>query len=715
MHDPIGITQELNAFRNGALGRIEGFLERTDNYKISNQQKLVAHEKIQEIRLTLENNLASNAFQRATSDDMSRRARIEPIFPDDSRNLRKYKMGWNNAYTHPSRAQWEAAHASEVAEFDAAYARDMLALAEKSKIKAKEKWEADYAPKLNLAAMKEFIGSFDKTVSDAIKFAEGREADHLKWVNSAQLVQAFETFDKSDPPSGHAFEGESALCTVGMTGTPASAKQVEKWISEVKCTPDNIYLRGYYMNQLEIERAANEAMPKIQEMAQQAKSLDDLPGTTVAGFAKKLIDTYKKIDSAYDEFVRSPFEKQTTNWGKTREAAIFAKQSELIRVVFRAGLGKLDIALGSVVGMMTYSRMGQIAIDVGYDEFMLKVKNDVPVKAGPGVQGKPNSPDRMERAARLAAKNAPFLLEKAHLTLIEHARSIVTNKSNLSLKQVLAEHEKMAKQKAEGLKPKGNFNTNNYHQARIGCALAVLESLALYGKLSEFKMNGRAWAELAASGFALLGITSDIFYSSIKSLREVSLSGKLGLDASADIMRGRFKAFSGVMGTFAGIAQVTLDALSLQNEVAGKQRGYLMTIYATRGLATSAGIYYSGLAAFSYSGPFLQYAAKRSGKPVNAMILKQVTKQAARRVMLLLMVARFSAIGLAITALELAYYGYHHFIDDNALQKWCLQCSFRADKMKKNFWGKLETAPYYPNQEAEDKEYHAALTEVLGG
>ena len=715
VHDHIGITQELNAFRNGALGKIEGFLERKDNYKVSNQQKLVAHEKIQELRVTLENNLASNALQKAISADLSRRCQIEPIFPDDGPNMRKHKIGANNAYTHPSRTQWEAAHGTTVAEFDSAYARDLQAMSGQSSLVAKEKWKTDYAPKLNLGEMTDFIASFDNVVTNAIEFAKGREADHLKWVTSAHLVRAFDTYDKNEAASGHAFEGESALCTFGMSGTPTSSKQIEKWISEIKCNSDNIYLRGYYMNQLEVERAANELMPHIHQLSQQARALDDLPGTSGSAFAKKLIDAFKKVDSAYDEFVRSPFEKPTTNWGRTREAAIFAKQSEITRAVFRTGIGKLDIVLGSVVGVMTYSRMGQIATDVGYDEYLLKAKNDVPVKAGPAVEGKPNSSVRMERAARLAAKNAPFLLEKAHLSLIEHARSIVKNKTNLSLKQVMAEHEKMSRQKAEGLKPKGNFNTNNYHQARIGCALAVLESLAIYGKLSNFKESGRAWTELAASGFALLGISSDIVYSSIKSLREVPLSGKLGVDKSADIMRGRFKAFSGVMGTFAGLAQLILDVMNLRNETAGKQRGFLMTIYGSRGLATSAGMYYSGLAAFSYSESFLQYAAKRSGRPVNSLVLKQVTKLAARRVMLLLMVARFNALGLAVTALELAYYGYHHFIDDDALQKWCLQSSFRAQKQKKNIWGQIETSPYYVTQEVEDREYHAALGEFLGG
>jgi hypothetical protein len=296
MYDHIGITQELNGYRNGAFAKIEAFLARLDNFRISNQQKLTIHEKIQELRVGFENNFITDAESKAEIQDMHRRARLgaEPIFPDDSAQMKRFKMQSNNAYTHPSREQWEAANADKVAAFDEAYAKDMQALPEAARAAAKEHWQKKYLSKLDVAEMKTFMDSLDRVIDSANATAADRVDDHLKWVKSLQLINAFASYDKNNDVNGHAFEGESALCTFGMTGTPKAAAQVEAWIKEVKSSENNIYLRGYYMNQLELEKAANEAMPKIQEMAASVKAIDEIHGPTFLATTKKTIDVFRK-------------------------------------------------------------------------------------------------------------------------------------------------------------------------------------------------------------------------------------------------------------------------------------------------------------------------------------------------------------------------------------------------------------------------------------
>jgi hypothetical protein len=63
------------------------------------------------------------------------------------------------------------------------------------------------------------------------ELAAKRVDDHLKWVLSNQFVAAFEVFDRKNDVSGVHFEGQAALCTLGMTGCEKSAAQIEAWLS----------------------------------------------------------------------------------------------------------------------------------------------------------------------------------------------------------------------------------------------------------------------------------------------------------------------------------------------------------------------------------------------------------------------------------------------------------------------------------------------------
>jgi hypothetical protein len=716
VHDPIGITQELNNYRNASFARIDEFLELRDKFQVTNSQKLIAHEKIQDLRTGFENNLLGEALREAKMADIERRSYIEPTFPDDSDYVQISKLhGSSKPYRHPSRAEWEATHPEEVAKFEAALAKDLQVLPEAAKLKSKAKWEKRYLPKLDAGEMSNFTAAFDAVVADAKRSAAWRESDHLTWVTSSQLVQALEVYDKSDALSGHAFEGDSALCTFGMTGSKTSAEQVEKWLMELKEHPekvssDNIYLRGYYMNQTEIEEAAKIAMPQIREMGKKASALDDVYGPSVFGVTKKIIDTFKKIDSAYDEFARYHTQGVTKGWGKTREAAIFAKHSEIIRTIFRSGLGgKLDLQMGTLVGVMNYARLGKIAYDVGYDEFMLKAKKKQPERFAPGFGGKEKGAvDRIRTAARASVKNLPRQLEVAMLELIDDARTIVKDKTNLSLKQLLAELEKKDAGKAF------NLRTNNYHQARIGVALASLELLSIGAKLSDFKGGCRGYMELSASALGLMSISADIMYANIKSIRETSLAGNAVGELVTDIRRGGWKMWAGGFAVFAGFIQLGLDGMSLNDEAHGKQRGAIMTIYVVRGGVSAMTTYYSALAAASYSGPTLKYIAETTGRQFSKKVTVKVASLAAQRVFLLLRVARFSTFGLALTAAELAYYGYVYFIADDAVESWCLRSTFRREKSHKNIFGRTIYNDYFANADAEDAAFHEARKDVLG-
>jgi hypothetical protein len=150
-----------------------------------------------------------------------------------------------------------------------------------------------------------------------------------------------------------------------------------------------------------------------------------------------------------------------------------------------------------------------------------------------------------------------------------------------------------------------------------------------------------------------------------------------------------------------------------------KQRGFLMAIYAARGFSGTVSAYYGSVVAFSHVGPMLEYARKRAGASslISVARWRMVEKAAVNvskaRVLLLLRVARFNLIGLALTAAELAYYGYVKFIADDAFQKWCLECTFRNQKKKMNVrTGQIYFTRYYVTEKEELEALAAAYKEI---
>jgi hypothetical protein len=717
--DHIGITQELNDFRNAAFARIEAFLEKTDNFQVSNQRKLTVHEHIQRVRVGLQSGLVASAMDSADLADLKRRAMVEPIFPDDTAQMRGFKMSSNNAYTHPSRTQWEAENPERVARLDAAYESDLKTLPERAKAQGEREWKERYLPLLDEPEMKSFMTALDAVIEAADRVAESRADDHLRWVTADRLIDAFDTFDRNDAADGHPFESESALCTIGMTGTPKSAAQVEAWVRDFAVSRSNLYMRGHYLNQLELERAAQQAMPQLHTMGEAAPEPAAMPATAVAAALKKTIDIFKKVDSAYDEWARN--HQQYPNWSK-REAAIFAKISEASRFIFRTGsVGVLDKGLAAVVGALLYSRLGELAETIQKNEFLLQLDESRLARPDLG-QKKIN---KATTSAEVRARKAASKIHGSMLVLIEDMRQKVRTKANLSLAQLRLAHAEIDRQKAAGIKkPSVDLKTNNYHQARMGVAMAGLEMIGLAGKMRHFPAGLREWTELGGSILSLLSVSCDVVYASAKSIREIRpYSAISGIEKAGDVVRGGWKLTAGSLSVFAGCASLVLDVLNLKDEFNGKKRGMLFCIYASRSYLTVRSIWFGAVAAFSYAGPWLSLAAERAKRAAAGGVMRAGSISAAKltawanvannlkntRVLLLLRVARFNALGLLLTGVELAYFWHERRADQQALEEWCKMSTFRRTKSAKSLFGVTLQKDWYSSESEEVAQLELAL------
>ena len=330
------------------------------------------------------------------------------------------------------------------------------------------------------------------------------------------------------------------------------------------------------------------------------------------------------------------------------------------RAVFRSGLGgKLDQKLVAAMGGLTYARLGDLAKELANDDLTAKT-------------GKYWTAKRKETQAKTYSQRGDGSLHD----VLQDARK----KASMRVSESIEAH---AKKKT---------STNNFHQARMGSLLGVLEIISLANRLKDFKGDAKAWAELSASVLTLGSIAADLRYNALKTIRELPEFGKKEgpngtklpdekafktqgakyINKAADIQRGKWKLLSGGMAGVAGGIGAYFDFASAYGEYNKKNSdSFLFSLYVAKGAAGVASAGYSLAIGFSYTAPWLARAG-----------LKGTTRHAlasalAKRVGMLLWFARLNAIGIAFTVVEVLYL----WLKDNALQNWLDQCTFRREKI----------------------------------
>lgn len=659
VNDHIGITQELNDFRNAPLEGLQGYLAAKDG-EASNEQRLQIYEAIQEVKTGFEQGIIDN-----TQEFLNR---------NKERGDRWFARRLNQAKTLRNMGRIADAEAIEkdVDRSIETRNQNLIKLLEKAKAEGHEKWRDKYESRLDPDEMARFKRTLDTHTQNAFAKAEARLPDHLKWFESDRLVDAFDVYDDKEQKSGFNFAIESAICSFGLTGKVGEAK-IDAWINANSIDRKNLYMRGFYHNQKELMDAARQVYKDIQAAAVPVESASDIPAAAMLSATKLLVDGFKKTDAAFDEWVRNQKQDFSTKWAKPSmlgragqqqfglELILFHKLSELTRSIFRKGVGgSFDKTLTAKLSGLLYARLGETAGKLRYDELMLKIDKS---KLAEGYKG------------RSADRNQELAERKAH----GKATSQTSKQIAPSLADLVADAQEKNKThlKLDQLVGNASPPTNNYHQTRIGVVLGCIEMIGLGEKLTHAKMDTKSALEVGGSVMAVGSIVLDVYYSAAKSIREIQPYKNINaINKSADIVRGGLKLGAGVLGTGAGLCGAYLDYMKFQYE----KDNALKLVYAVR-MATgfvSAG--FTIAAAFSYSGPLCNHMAKGYAKhQVRYRALITVGGWAGKlalRVRMLVWIARLNLIGLVLTAAEI---GYLWFKDDD-LQNWCEKSVFRRKK-----------------------------------
>lgn len=673
LYDHIGITQSLNNFRNDALSSVEKFLgEKKDD--IGNQRRLEVSQAIEDVKAGFIKHGIGIAQKQ-----------IEMV---DSANMPNFDA--QNAKTLRGLGRVKEAEALEarVKEHEERKAKNRESMLRGDG--AEKEWNRKYQP---LLAYKEEIDPFKeklKKISDvATEKLTHRAPDHTQWVKSERLVDAFDVYDPLSTSSGFCFTQEHMHCTFGMFGAESNTPLLASWFNVSKVERSNLYMRANLFNSKELQDEASKAFAEARQQVAAAGTITAVASAPWSKAAKGLVDGLKKVDSAWDEWLRDKVVKDI-HLGKVQPAAgnpihnlstfhrgceglMYARIAEWAQALSNKK-GGMDHKISAVVGMLIYGKLGDLAERIGIDEFLPKIKAEKIAQ----IKEQHRTQERLQKASQQAkveakakAKVDAAKVEGSIDELIKDEQKKVREKVKITLDEI-----------EKGKRPE----TNNFRQARMGCLLMAIEGFALTTKIEQFKGDTRALWEIGGSILSLTSMSFDIVYAVTKSIREIEPYSKMpGIEKGANLMRGGLKLTAGTLSAFAGGISVVLEFTSAREEW-GKQyrNSVLVAIYTARGVTGVFGVWFGSIAAFSYGAPVFARLAKSGLAKQSAWLLRFAVGagEAARgydavRTLWLIRVARVNLIGLTITAGEI---GYRCFIMDDDLENWCQACIFRKDK-----------------------------------
>jgi len=710
LFDPIGITQELNNFRNDAYTQVHEFLEIEDEKEeyrvVTNDRKFIIASAIDDIEDAFKKGLIeSSNKERDEEAETGIKTRQDTLYRDYRRGLIKDEATLESLQKQV-RADWEAQRVKE---------------RQQKIVDADKEWRSKYKSRYAWQEMSIFKSDMKDVTKKADATAARRADDHIAWLVAVQLLNGFDTYDRQfnllsqnenvNDQCGPSFFFESTLCMFGMEGVPAGETILDKWIQSCNIDRHNLFMRSFCFNNVGLEKHANEAMQQAKQLADNVSDPSEVDGKKIVKLFKYSIDSLKKIDSAWVEWLGKNSAKPGFNL--TIEGKIFSYfSSNITRSVFRKGAdSKLDKMLVVALGGLLHSSLGELAEKLAFDEMMLKIPDKYKAKAEKNETKSGRRKSQIEKQINNELGKSPLMeslieIQEDQKKNVEHA-----------LKQVSAPN-------------------NNYHQVRMTGLLGGLELLALGFKVPLFleKKDWKSTFDFVSSLMTLASITCDLGYGGLKSIRELERftptrvgnaniyknSRARHINEAANIQRGGWKLASGGFSTIAGFMSAIVDGIAVGDQIKKRNRdGVLIAVYTVRGLTSSAA---GGLALVSglhyYGEPLIKRVAASTAKTGLVKSIAIHTAEKIVRMRMLLWVARFNLVGIVLTVVEV---GYLLFFKENALQEWCSNCTFRVPQesmLTKYSNSVIRIAPLWDNaykeQNEELEELYKAFAEVTG-
>ncbi|WP_406821078.1 T6SS effector BTH_I2691 family protein [Pseudomonas sp. KnCO4] len=347
IEDAIGITQELNAWRNAAVEDVKvKWLQRTVEPGVDNERRLLVAQSFLEIEKLYPQMVADRIVQREV---MAETIRNQPFIHPE-------------IYAFSERANQQAdAHDEQMKPHLAQFERDVRARvqARQDAGEFSKKFDEKYGHLVDRQAMHDQLESFEQAMQQAQQAAEDRAKDHARWVISERLLQALDRYDNADLINGLAFAEQTGQCVIGMELSEWGSTVLDHWWRSDVADRANLAIRGITYNQEDLR----EELAALLEAAKAAPVSSETSFTLAEGLAKRAhaaANAFNRINALYEELQKG---------NSTASIGLYAWYVALGRQVLRtAAPNSVDRALHQGLRLTLFASVHEAALDIRLGE-----------------------------------------------------------------------------------------------------------------------------------------------------------------------------------------------------------------------------------------------------------------------------------------------------------------------------------------------------------
>lgn len=230
LDDPIGIVQELNAWRNDAVQMNLPWLKTVDAQGISNERRYMVAEALDDVKAAMQQGYVEKAVDKAA----------QKLRDDRTRHMMNARVGSTYGKLDEQREEYDPVRVRHEAELE------------------KEAGFQKYEDMLDWKAKEDIQARFARRDLEAQEEMNRRSVDHLAWLDSEMLDQALDFYDRQEPVWGQAFASQISLCLLGMNGCSRGAAKLSSWWTDTDIGKRNLAWRALTRNQANIEESVRE-------------------------------------------------------------------------------------------------------------------------------------------------------------------------------------------------------------------------------------------------------------------------------------------------------------------------------------------------------------------------------------------------------------------------------------------------------------------------
>ncbi len=614
LHDAIGITQQLNSWRNDAYEAVQRYLDKTDDKGIENQRKV----------------LVAQAFIDVKQQFESRSAALEAQHYIDIERARVHDPGMaagrNWILNDEERERWDNEADQYITQFEDTMRAKMRAKLDSGEYRRRfdSKYLSPAKPgqAVRVADMDVELKTFDAVSATAEAVGAKRAKNHERWLASEQLLTALDVYDDRDLASGWRFAGQTGLCVLGADGCASTADLIEKWWTGSPTERANLAMRGLALNQTEIQaelqRTLEEARGQGQTQAQSQAhnpvlSNDRMIQQVQAGFVavQHLADLFDKANGLFEALAAA---------GETNLAGgALAWYSSLGRQSLRYGSTGKEWFIHGITRSWLAASVSKRATNMRIDEL---------TRLGRSV-------DPKQLRAQIG-RNTRFALATE---LIDAHRS-------------------------------------DFYKLRASSWLLFFEAALIALRVRDMPNDERGVGELIAHGLLAGAAGTEILAAGTELvLGQYSAASVTGRGAT--VFQGQLKLVGSALAAVGGVVLMGYDwedaGAARQERKQTLSRAY--TIRFSAGLAIVAS---QSSIAFAAAGPMLKILAERAGQSSAMTSLLLMAARAASLLGKPAMLAVLRSLLLRSTLVGAAATLAIAIFDDDALEKWCKRSIYRG-------------------------------------